>query len=202
MRAAGKAFVPHKEDARVRLTSRKIGCVRSVRTVFVLFCWLIGAGCSSLAQAAQSSTPSPTLTLTLPVPEAVFASSQTIPLLQYPEGITSWRGDLYTAMYNVATPSDSRILVFNTASNLIATLGGKPGQELISEGPLLGLTIDPRTGYLYCAANGIGKIFLMKQPTSSTPQISVYATYPKGGGPKDLVLFLVGTGGAGRNGNY
>jgi sugar lactone lactonase YvrE len=128
------------------------------------------------------------------LPGMVFASSARTSALRFPEGITSWEGKVYTATYNVADPQDSRILVFDAHTGaLLNTLGGKPGQELISGGALLGLTIDRRTGDLYCAANFAGQILRIQHPASQTPQISVYATYPKGGGPEDLVFGKDGT---------
>jgi hypothetical protein len=125
---------------------------------------------------------------------STFASSDAIPLLQFPEGITSWDNRIYVATFNVVSPSDSRIFVFNAATGkLLNTLGGQPGQELISAGALLGLTIDRNTGDLYVAANFAGNILKVHNPENNTPQISVYATYPAGGGPEDLVFGRDGT---------
>ena len=125
---------------------------------------------------------------------SVFASSNTVPLLQYPEGLTSWDGKVYVATYNVVTPTDSRIFVFDAATGrLLHTIGGKPGQELVSSNYLLGLTIDHRTGDLYVGANGNGQILRIQHPDSDNPRISVYATYPPGGGPEDLVFYKDGT---------
>src|SRR4051812_5810359 len=79
----------------------------------------------------------------------VFASSENIPALQYPEGITSWHGRVYVSTYNFVTPEDSRVLVFDADNgHLIRSLGDRPGEELLRN-PLLGLTIDTRTGDLY-----------------------------------------------------
>ena len=158
-------------------------------------CVLVLAACGGSTSGSQTqSSPTPNPTLIIGAPGTVFASSATTPLLQFPEGLTAWQGKIYTATYNVATPSNSRILVFDASSGkLLNTLGGKAGQELINQGPLLGLTIDRRTGDLYCAANGAGKILQIRDPGSANPQISVYAAYPKGGGPEDLVFYKDGT---------
>ncbi len=124
----------------------------------------------------------------------VFASSNAIPLLQFPEGITNWDGKVYVATFNVATPSNSRIFVFNKQGKLLHTLGGKPGQKLISKGPLLGLTINRRTGDLFAAANGIGDILRIQNPGSDHPHVSIYAVYPrKGSGPEDMAFNRQGT---------
>ncbi len=125
---------------------------------------------------------------------STFASSDSIPLLQFPEGITSWDNRIYVATFNVISPSDSRIFVFNaTTGKLLNTLGGQPGQGLISAGALLGLTINRQTGDLYVAANITGNILKVQNPESNNPQVSVYATYPTGGGPEDLVFGKDGT---------
>lgn len=160
----------------------------------IVVCVLNVAACGSSQASQNQSSPTPDPTLIPNAPGTVFASSATTPLLQFPEGLTAWQGKLYTATYNVATPANSRILVFDAATGkLLNTLGSKPGQDLINQGPLLGLTIDRRTGDLYCAANGAGKILKIGDPGSDNPQISVYATYPKGGGPEDLVFYKDGT---------
>ncbi len=125
---------------------------------------------------------------------AIFASSNTIPLLQFPEGITSWQNKIYVSTYNVNAPSSSRIFVFDASNGkLKRTIGGQPGQELVSANVLLGLTIDHNTGDLYVGANGAGQILRIQKPDSDKPTISVYATYPNGGGPEDLVFFKDGT---------
>lgn len=114
-----------------------------------------------------------------------FASSNSTPLLQFPEGITSWNGVVYAATYNVINPQSSVILAFNAANGkVMRTIGG----PLISAGALLGLTIDPSTGYLYAAGNFTGDIYQIINPTSKSPKISIYAQYPAGGGPEDLVF--------------
>ena len=125
---------------------------------------------------------------------AVFASSTNNALLQYPEGITSWQGVVYTATYNVVNPSDSRIFAFNANNGqLINTIGGNSRQGLVSAGALLGLTINTTTGDLYAAANFTGQILRIHNPTSPNAQVSVYATVPSGGGPEDLVFYKDGT---------
>ena len=124
----------------------------------------------------------------------VFASSTSNALLQYPEGITSWQGVVYTATYNVVNPSDSRIFAYRASDGqLINTIGGNQGQGLVSSGALLGLTIDHTTGDLYAAANFTGEILRIQNPTSPNAQVSVYATVPSGGGPEDLVFYKDGT---------
>jgi sugar lactone lactonase YvrE len=122
-----------------------------------------------------------------------FASSATIPQLQYPEGITSWNGKLYVSTYNFVSPEDSRVLVFNAHSgHLMRALGDRPGEELLRS-PLLGLTIDPRTGDLYACSNFTGQILRIKRPHSGNPEVSVYAQYPPGGGPEFLAFNQFGT---------
>ncbi len=124
----------------------------------------------------------------------IFASSNSIPLLQFPEGITSWNNKVYVSTYNVNTPTNSRIFVFDASNGkLKRTIGGQPGQELVSANVLLGLTINHATGDLYVGANGSGQILRIQNPDSNSPKISVYATYPGGGGPEDLVFFKDGT---------
>ena len=125
---------------------------------------------------------------------SVFASSDSVPLLQFPEGITSWHNKIYVSTYNVNAPTSSRIFVFNASNGkLKRTIGGQPGQELVSANVLLGLTIDHNTGDLYVNANGAGQVLRIQKPDSDKPTISVYATFPKGGGPEDLVFFKDGT---------
>ncbi len=120
---------------------------------------------------------------------SVFASSQTLPLLQFPEGLVAWHNKLYTATYNVNSPQDSRIFIFNAANGkLERTLGGKPGEELISAGALLGLTVNPDNGDLFAAGNFTGQILRIQNAASGTPRVSVYAQYPSGGGPEDLAF--------------
>lgn len=128
-------------------------------------------------------------------PGTTFASSSTTPLLQFPEGITSWNNKVYVATYNVNAPTDSRIFIFNASNGqLIRTIGGQPGQQLVSANILLGLTVNPSTGDLFVAANGAGEILRIQNPViNANPQISVYATYPSGGGPEDLAFFKDGT---------
>jgi sugar lactone lactonase YvrE len=124
-----------------------------------------------------------------------FASSATTPLLQFPEGITSWDNRVYVATFNVNAPTNSRIFIFNASNgHLLGTIGGQPGQELVSANILLGLTVNPSTGDLYVAANGAGEILRIQNPVvNASPRISVYATYPSGGGPEDLAFFKDGT---------
>lgn len=124
----------------------------------------------------------------------VFASSNNVPLLQFPEGITSWQNEVFVATFNVINPQDSRIFVFNASTgNLMRTIGGTPQTQLVSSGALLGLTIDTNTGNLYAANNFTGQILQIVNPLSSNPRVSVYAQYPAGGGPEDLVFYKDGT---------
>lgn len=123
----------------------------------------------------------------------VFASSTTTPQLQYPEGITSWHEKVYVSTYNIASPEDSRVLVFNANNgHLMRALGDRPGEELLRS-PLLGLTIDPRTGDLYACSNFSGQILRIRHPESAHPDVSVYAQYPAGGGPEFLAFNQFGT---------
>ena len=131
------------------------------------------------------------------VEQKVFVSSAEVPFLQFPEGITAWREHVYVGTYNFINPADSRIFVFEAESGALKnTLGGKPGQELISAGAILGLAINPDTGDLYAAANGAGNILRIQRPASATPEISVYAAYPTGTpqppGPEDLAWHKYG----------
>lgn len=124
----------------------------------------------------------------------VFTSSTKVPLLQYPEGITSWHGKIYVGAYNVVTPTDSRIFVYNEDGKLLCQLGGKPGQELISSGQLLGLTINRRTGDLFANANGTGNVLRIHNPGCEHATVSIYATYPgTGSGPEDMAFNEQGT---------
>lgn len=119
----------------------------------------------------------------------VFASSETVPLLQFPEGLVAWHNKLYSATYNVINPQDSRIFIFNASNGkLERTLGGKPGQELISAGALLGLTVNPANGDLFAAGNFTGQIIRIAHADTGNPHVSVYAQYPNGGGPEDLTF--------------
>ena len=154
---------------------------------------LAGAAALVPALAAHAGDGPPPLPGCRPS-AAIFASSTNFPLLQYPEGIVGFDGVLYTATYNVAAPQSSRILAFDMDSGrLLHTLGGGPGQELIRQGALLGLAIDFRTGDLYCAANFAGQILRIQRPNSATPKVTLYAQFPAGGGPEDLVFHPNGT---------
>ena len=124
----------------------------------------------------------------------VFASSNTVPLLQFPEGLTNWQGKVYVSAYNVVTPTNSRIFVFNEQGKLLCQLGGQPGQQLISSGQLLGLTINRRTGDLFANANGTGNVLRIHNPGCNHPTVSIYASYPgTGGGPEDMAFNAQGT---------
>src|SRR5579884_2404413 len=117
----------------------------------------------------------------------VFASSSTVPFLQFPEGLTSWKGMVYVATYNVNSGVSNHILVFDAATGkLLNTLGDQAGQQDISAGPINGLTIDQSTGDLYAAANGIGYILRIQNPNSPKAQVSRFSHFPNKGGPEDM----------------
>ena len=117
----------------------------------------------------------------------VLASSSTTSSLQFPEGLTSWKGKIYVATYNVNSGAANHILVFDAPTgNLLNTLGDQPGQQDISAGPINGLTIDQSTGDLYAAANGIGYILRIHNPGKPNAQVSRYSHFPNNGGPEDM----------------
>ena len=168
-------------------TKRALAAVLTTVVVAIVLCGAFLAALHvspSRAHAASTSQSGTT-----------FASSSTTPLLQFPEGITSWDNKVYVATYNVNAPTSSRIFIFNVSNGqLLRTIGGQPGQQLVSANVLLGLTINPSTGDLFVAANGAGEILRIQNPViNANPQISVYATYPSGGGPEDLAFFKDGT---------
>jgi sugar lactone lactonase YvrE len=161
------------------------------RTIRVLFLALL-AGLAVLTVVAGPALPSRASGSTQ---GTVFASSEQYSDLILPEGLTSWHEKLYVGTYNVADPTHSRILVFNAASgHLIHELGGghNPGEDLISNGALLGLIINPATGDLFCSNNFSGNILRIQNPGSAHPQVSVYASYPQDTdlppGPEDLAF--------------
>jgi sugar lactone lactonase YvrE len=120
----------------------------------------------------------------------VLASSTTAPLLQYPEGLTSWQGKVYIATMDV-TGARNHILIFDASTGeLLHTLGDTAPQQDISAGPINGLTIDKSTGDLYAAANGIGYILRIHNPTAPGAHLTVsrYSQYPTGGGPEDMAF--------------
>jgi sugar lactone lactonase YvrE len=131
----------------------------------------------------------------------VFASSANDPQLQLPEGLTSWHNKIYVGDYDIAHPENSQILVYNASNGkLIRTITGistkkKGGGSPL--GPLLGLTIDRKTGDLYVAANGLGQVLQVKNPESNNPRINVYSTLPAVGstpaGPEDMAFNNNGT---------
>ncbi len=119
----------------------------------------------------------------------IFASSTTTPQLQLPEGLTSWNNNIFVSDFDVNAPQNSRILDYDAKNGKLKhVIGGTPSTQLVGQGPLLGLTIDPSTGYLYVAANGIGKVLQIQRPASDNPQVSVYTTFPSGGGPEDMAF--------------
>jgi sugar lactone lactonase YvrE len=119
----------------------------------------------------------------------VLVTSATLPALTLPEGITAWGDRLYVGTYNYLTPHDNRVFVFDVHNGrLVRTLGGRPGQELISAGALLGLTIDRRTGDLYANSNGTGRVLRIRRPASNHPVVSVVGLFSPGGGPEDMAF--------------
>jgi sugar lactone lactonase YvrE len=88
-------------------------------------------------------------------------------------------------------PQNSRIFVFDAATgDLQDTIGDKPGQDLVSAGALLGLSIHPDTEDLYANANQAGNILRIRRPSSGEPEISIYSSFPTGTdqppGPEDM----------------
>src|SRR5690349_14535002 len=167
------------------------GLVTRQRSIRILFLALI-AGLAILTVVAGPALPSRASGST---EGTVFASSEQYPDLVLPEGLTSWHEKLFVGTYNLVDPTHSRILVFNAASgHLMRELGGgnNPGEDLISNGALLGLTINPATGDLFCSNNFSGNILRIQNPGSGHPRISLYASYPQDTelppGPEDLAF--------------
>ena len=149
-----------------------------------ILCLLLGL--SQGPTVVTAAPPSPTR-------GTVFATSQNIPALQYPEGITSWHNKIYVGTYDFVAPQNSRILVFNAQSgHLMRALGDRAGEELLRS-PLLGLTINQNSGDLYAASNFTGQVLRIQNPQSNNPTVSVYAQFPAGGGPEFLVFAPNGT---------
>jgi sugar lactone lactonase YvrE len=123
----------------------------------------------------------------------VLVSSTALPALTLPEGITAWAGRLYVGTYNYRSPHENRVFVFDARSGrLVRTLGGRPGQELISAGALLGLAIDRRTGDLYANSNGTGLVLRIHRPDSDHPAVFVVGRFSPGGGPEDMAFTAQG----------
>lgn len=161
---------------------KNVGVLLVVLTVCSIIFVLLFANVLNASVKAASSPPSP-------AQGRVFTSSTKVPLLQFPEGITNWHGKIYVGAYNVVTPTNSRIFVYNEKGKLLCQLGGHSGQELISSGQLLGLTINRETGDLFAAANGTGNILRIHNPGCEHATVSIYATYPgTGGGPEDMAF--------------
>jgi len=133
----------------------------------------------------------------VPSPGRVFASSEQIPLLEYPEGIIAGNERVYVSTYNTPNPQDTRIFVFNYQGQLLNTLGDSPDEQKFFSrakfGGLLGLALDPKTDDLFAAANALGDILRIQNPNTPNPQISVYSTYPSSGGPEALAFNQFGT---------
>src|SRR4051812_11240155 len=97
----------------------------------------------------------------------IFTSNAEVPGLQLPEGITAWDGHVFSGTYNYTNPGASRIFVFDSKTGALQhTIGGDAGQELVSAGPILGLTINPQTGDLFASSNGTGNILRIEDPAS------------------------------------
>ena len=64
----------------------------------------------------------------------------------------------------------------------------RSGQELISSGTLLDLTIDRQISTLYAANNTTGKILQIQNPSSSAPRVKVYAQLPQGANPEAMIM--------------
>jgi sugar lactone lactonase YvrE len=124
---------------------------------------------------------------------SVLSSSDAIPLLQYPEGITAFGNRIYVATLNYVDTTQNRIFVFDDNGALVHTIGDKPGQELVANGAINGLIIQKNTGDLYAASNATGNILRIQNPNSDNPTISIFSTYPAGGGPEDMSFHSTGT---------
>jgi sugar lactone lactonase YvrE len=124
-------------------------------------------------------------------PSASFVTNVQVPLLQYPEGLTSWNNILYVGTYNIVNPTQTRIFAFNLyTGQLLNTIGGQPGQQLVSQGADVGLSVNQQTGDLFVNANQAGNVLRIHDPLSPNPQISIYASYPANTpyppGPEDM----------------
>jgi len=169
------------------LKQKNIAMLLVVLTICSIISFLLFANVQGASVKAAASPASP-------AQGRVFTSSTKVPLLQFPEGITNWHGKIYVGAYNVVTPTDSRIFVYNEKGTLLCQLGGQPGQELISSGQLLGLTINRETGDLFANANGTGNVLRIHNPGCEHATVSIYATYPgTGGGPEDMAFNKQGT---------
>ena len=92
---------------------------------------------------------------------SLLASSDTVPLLQFPEGITASGHLVYVATLNYADTTHNRIFVFDDNGALVHTIGDKPGQDLVANTAINGLIINKATGDLYAAGNLGGYILRM-----------------------------------------
>jgi sugar lactone lactonase YvrE len=119
----------------------------------------------------------------------VLVSSTELPALTLPEGVTAWGNRLFVGTYNYRSAQDNRLFVFDVhTGRLVRVLGGRPGEELISAGALLGLAVDRRTGDLYANSNGTGHVLRIQRPDSDHPLITVVGTFSSGGGPEDMAF--------------
>jgi sugar lactone lactonase YvrE len=119
----------------------------------------------------------------------VLVTSASLPTLTLPEGLTAWRDRLFVGTYNYLSPHENRVFVFDVHNGrLVRTLGASPGQELISAGALLGLTIDRHTGDLYANSNGTGRVLRIRRPDSDHPDVSTVGVLRPGGGPEDMAF--------------
>lgn len=123
----------------------------------------------------------------------IFASSDQLPDLQYPETVITAKDRVYVTTYNTVNVNDNHIYVFDKKGKLLNNIGATPDQQKYFTAGLLGLTIKPKTGDLYVAANGTGNILRIQNPHQPNPKISIYSTYPSGGGPEDLEFNQFGT---------
>jgi sugar lactone lactonase YvrE len=140
------------------------------------------------ATTAHAAPQPPSIPL---IPTANFVTNVQVPLLQYPEGLTSWKNFLFVGTYNIANPTQTRVFVFDlTNGHLINTLGATPATQLISQGADLGLTINPATGDLFVNANQAGNVLRVQHPTLPNAAASIYASYPTNTpfppGPEDM----------------
>ncbi len=123
----------------------------------------------------------------------IFASSDQLPDLQYPETVITDKERVYVTTYNTVNVNDNHIYVFDKKGKLLNDIGATPDQQKYFTAGLLGLAIKPKTGDLYVAANGTGNILRIQNPAWPNPKISIYSTYPSGGGPEDLEFNQCGT---------
>jgi sugar lactone lactonase YvrE len=123
----------------------------------------------------------------------IFASSNQLPDLQYPETVITDKDLVYVTTYNTVDANNNHIYVFDKKGKLLNDIGATSNQQKYFTAGLLGLAIEPKTGDLYVAANGTGNILRIQNPDKPNPKISIYSTYPSGGGPEDMEFDRFGT---------